>query len=62
VAHFGPEYASLKYDYVYLNPAEDGFELYDGVQEHINYYHDKIHHTTRETPNSRYNKSVSMAA
>lgn len=53
---------SLKYDYVYLNPAEDGFELYDGVQEHINYYHDKIHHTTRETPNSRYNKSVSLDA
>lgn len=23
---------SLKYDYVYLNPADDGFELYEGVQ------------------------------
>jgi hypothetical protein len=23
----------LKYDYVYLNPADDGFELYEGVQK-----------------------------
>jgi putative transposase len=49
---------SLKYDYVYLNPAEDGFELYEGVQNHIGYYHDKIHHTTRQTPNDRYDKSI----
>lgn len=47
---------SLKYDYVYLNPAEDGFELYEGVQNHIGYYHDKIHHTTCESPNQRYQK------
>ena len=53
---------SLKYDYVYLNPADDGFELYEGVQNHISYYHDKTHHTTRETPNHRYEKSISMAA
>lgn len=53
---------SLKYDYVYLNPADDGFELYEGVQNHISYYHDKIHHTTRETPNHRYEKSISIAA
>jgi len=25
---------SLKYDYIYLNPVEDGFELYGGVQNH----------------------------
>ena len=53
---------SLKYDYVYLNPADDGFELYKGVQNHIAYYHDKIHHTTCETPNSRYQKSMQQAA
>ena len=53
---------SLKYDYVYLNPVEDGFELYEGVQNHIGYYHDKIHHTTRETPNDRYRKSMQIAA
>jgi putative transposase len=53
---------SLKYDYVYLHPADDGFELFKGVQNHISYYHDKIHHTTRETPNDRYEKSLRKAA
>lgn len=53
---------SLKYDYVYLNPAEDGFELLEGVQNHIGYYHDKIHHTTCETPNERYQRSLQQAA
>ena len=49
---------SLKYDHIYLHPAEDGFELYEGVQSHIGYYHDKIHHTTLQTPNDRYEKSM----
>lgn len=53
---------SLKYDHVYLNPAADGFELYEGVQNHISYYHDKIHHTTKETPNKRYQQSIKTAA
>lgn len=52
----------LKYDYVYLNPADDGFERYEGVQNHIAYYHYKIHHTTCETPNQRYEKSIRIAA
>ncbi len=29
---------SLKYDHVYLNPADEGFELYEVVQNHIGYY------------------------
>ncbi|HWB92024.1 MAG TPA: integrase core domain-containing protein [Puia sp.] len=29
---------SIKYDCVYLNPVEDGFELYEGVQNHIACY------------------------
>lgn len=53
---------SLKYDHVYLNPADDGFELYEGVHRHISYYHDKIHHTTSETPNHRYEESFRKAA
>jgi putative transposase len=53
---------SLKYDYVCLHPADDGFELYEGVQSHISYYHDKIHHTTLETPHHRYEKSLRKAA
>jgi putative transposase len=53
---------TIKYEYIYLNPAEDGLELYEGVQNHIGYYHDKTHHTTLETPNNRYQKSMANAA
>ncbi len=45
---------SIKYNYIYLNPADDGFELYEGVQNHIAYYNNKTHHTTKQTPNDRY--------
>lgn len=30
----------LKYDYVYLNPVDDGSDFFEGVQNHIGYYHD----------------------
>lgn len=29
---------TLKYDYVYLHPASDGLELYQGVKEYMHYY------------------------
>lgn len=45
---------SIKYDYIYLNPADDGLELYEGVQAHMAYYNNKIHHSTRQRPNDRY--------
>lgn len=35
---------TLKYDHVYLNPANDGLELYQGLKEYINYYNHKLHH------------------
>ncbi len=35
---------SLKYDYVYLNPANDGVELYKGLKEHIHYYNHILRH------------------
>lgn len=35
---------SLKYDHVYLYPANDGLELYQGVKEHIRYYNYTLHH------------------
>jgi putative transposase len=53
---------SLKYDYIYLNPAHDGLELYRGVQDHIAYYHQKTHHTTLQTPDDRYHQSIKNAA
>jgi len=35
---------SVKYDYVYLNPASDGNELYHGLREYFDYYnHHQAH-------------------
>ncbi len=53
---------SLKYDYIYLHPVDDGFELYEGVQNHIDYYHQNIHHTTLQKPQDRYEESIKKAA
>lgn len=37
-------FRSLKYDYVYLHPANDGLELYQGVKEYIHYYNHSRYH------------------
>ena len=35
---------SVKYDYVYINPAKDGVELYHGLREYFDYYnHHQAH-------------------
>ena len=54
---------TLKYKYIYLNPPEDGLELYQGVDYYINYYNEeKVHHTVKEIPSERYKRSVKNAA
>ena len=53
---------SIKYDHIFLNPAEDGFELMEGVQEYIGYYNTKTHHTTRQSPSNRYTEPTKKAA
>ena len=53
---------SIKYDYVYLNPAEDGLSLYQGIERYMEYYNGRTHHTTRQTPNQRYEESIQQAA
>ena len=35
---------TLKFDYVYLHPANDGLELYQGIKEYISYYNNQLHH------------------
>jgi putative transposase len=35
---------TMKYDYVYLHPASDGLELYQGVKDFIHYYNHSLHH------------------
>ena len=53
---------SIKYDHIFLNPADDGHELYVGVLAHIGYYHGKVHHTTIQSPNERYHQSINKIA
>jgi putative transposase len=47
---------SVKYDYVYLHPAGDGLELYQGLKEYMHYYNYELHHQgiDRKTPAERY--------
>lgn len=35
---------TIKYDYVYMHPSNDGLELYQGVKEYINYYNHSLCH------------------
>ena len=35
---------TLKYDHVYLNPAKDGLELYQGIKEYFDYYNHSLRH------------------
>ena len=49
---------SLTYDYVYLKPVNDGFEIVEGFQNHIDYYHQKVIHTTRQQPVHLYELSM----
>ncbi len=53
---------SFKNDFVYLNPCDDGFELFGGAQNHIEYYNTKTHHTTKQKPNDRYLESLNKKA
>lgn len=47
---------TIKYDYVYLNPANDGLELYRGVKEYMSYYNYTLRHQGigRKTPAELY--------
>ncbi len=48
---------TVKRDYVYLNPADDGWELYQGLKSFFNEYNHKKHHQgiNRQIPYNLYN-------
>jgi len=46
---------SLKYEYVYLNPADDGLQLYQGLREWFRFYNHDRHHQTLD-----YRKPVQL--
>ncbi|MDO9553370.1 IS3 family transposase [Rhodonellum sp.] len=53
---------SIKYDYIYLNPCDDGYELAKGLQNQMAYYNQKVHHTTKQKPDEMYLGATEMAA
>lgn len=53
---------NLKYNYVYLNPCDNGLELFEGVHDHIEYYHQKRHQSLGMSPNDAYNKCLKKDA
>ncbi len=53
---------SIKYDYIYLNPGEDGCDLARGINWYMGYYNQKVHHTTGEKPGERYFGETQKAA
>jgi len=34
---------TIKYQYIYLNPAENGLDLYTGIMKWIDIYHNRDH-------------------
>lgn len=55
---------SMKYEYVYLNPFEDGLACYRGLKEYFEYYNHERRHGSlgHQTPVSRYRQVPKEAA
>jgi len=53
---------SLKYNYIYLNPCDNGLELFEGVQNYIGYYNQKKHQSIKKSPNESYQESITKKA
>ena len=53
---------TIKYNHIYLNPCDNGFELFERVQTHIEYYHQKKHQGTGKKPNDAFCKSQKQNA
>jgi putative transposase len=51
---------SVKYDYVYLRPANDGLELYEGLKEYFQHYNYELAHQGigRKIPAQLYKKAA----
>lgn len=49
---------NIKYNHIYLNPYDNGLDLLEGVRDHVEYYNQKKHQTTRKKPNEMYQESI----
>ena len=55
---------SLKYEHVYLNPAENGLECFQGLKRYFSYYNYESRHSgiNNQVPNQKYIQQVKKAA
>ena len=53
---------SIKYNYIYLNPCDNGLELLEGVRDYIEYYNQKKHQKIKKKPNEAYQESINNKA
>lgn len=52
-------FRTIKQDYIYLHPAEDGLELYHGIQNYIHKYNNRRHQgIERQKPIKRYQNAA----
>ena len=51
---------SIKYEHIYLRPADDGVALYEGVKEYMHFYNTQRMHQSLDyhTPEYRYKKAA----
>ena len=49
---------SIKYRHIYLNPANDGIELFKGIMKWIDKYNNRRHQGTKQKPNVRYQNAA----
>lgn len=49
---------TLKENHIYLNPADNGIDLYNGIKNYIEYYHQKKHQSIGTSPDKKYNEST----
>lgn len=52
---------TIKYEHVYLNPTNDGQQLFDGINMYMNYYNMERRHESLDycTPYSQYQQKIS---
>jgi putative transposase len=53
---------SLKYNHVYLCPADNGLDLHQGILNYIEYYHQKKHQSLGRSPETAYGHPKSKSA
>lgn len=50
---------TLKHNRIYLNPPENGLDLFEMIRDYIHYYNEvKFHQTFNERPSDRYKKAM----